>query len=346
MVGASGRSCDLTVVIWEGAPVAFLDNRLVAALGPTCRVEIGGEGGGPQILAFDILPEPEAGFLRLAPSGIAPLQPHLLWRRRGGGVAGQAEALVIGAPDDRTARDWLLAQPGLADPGRMSPWRHGEPRSGIRPLDEAAADWRDYFDAEFYLAGNPDLVAARVDPFAHFAAAGESEGRMPVRDLPRHFLTADPQNPGFAALVAAGRRWLLPAELQPTQPVASALPPVTSAAAAVESVIDADFYAAQVPDRRLPNARSAARHYLRQGHALGLDPVPWFSETAYLRDNPDVVQAGIAGFAHYLLHGAQEGRRIQPSGRISRAVAARRPLPADLLRLQPRLDAVLTGRRA
>src|SRR5579872_278753 len=43
-----------------------------------------------------------------------------------------------------------------------------------------------YFDSAFYLAGNPDVAAAGVDPFVHFIQYGCAEGRCPhpLVDLP------------------------------------------------------------------------------------------------------------------------------------------------------------------
>ena len=359
VVAADGRAHLPKVLNWEGCPIALLDSRLVGRLGPACRVEMQGEPGQPHSIRtvdFTIRAAPDLGMLRLAQRGEATTAPHLLWRQRGGTQAkGLAEAVVLGLPDDTAARDWLLQQPAFASAGRMSPWRAEAQLADLRPIGGAAADWRDYLDPAFYLGNNPDLATAGVDPYAHFKSSGEAEGRLPVAGLPRHFLGSGPDQPGFAAHIAAGQRWLLPGgAAPPPTPPAQAKPPA-SPAALVEAAIDPTFYAAarhgQKPATAMAedtknarmDARASARHYLTQGHAQGLDPAPWFSESGYLRDHPDVAQAGIPAFQHYLTHGVHEGRRIRPSARNT---GAGHPVPADLLRLQPRLTAAFSGRQA
>ena len=41
----------------------------------------------------------------------------------------------------------------------------------------------DLFDPEFYLANNPDIKAARVDPLIHYLRWGKNEGRKPSADV-------------------------------------------------------------------------------------------------------------------------------------------------------------------
>ena len=49
-------------------------------------------------------------------------------------------------------------------------------------------------------------------------------------------------------------------------------------------------------------------HYLTQGYKLGFDPHPRFSTLYYLRTNPDIVNAKLNPYFHYLKHGKNEGR--------------------------------------
>ncbi len=78
-------------------------------------------------------------------------------------------------------------------------------------------------------------------------------------------------------------------------------------------LFDAGWYqATQVPT--LSRAH-AARHYLRQGAALGLSPSPRFDGPRYLANNPDVAVAGLNPLLHYINSGRAEGRSICPVAR-------------------------------
>lgn len=83
---------------------------------------------------------------------------------------------------------------------------------------------------------------------------------------------------------------------------------------AESSFFDADWYLAQYPE--LANDRLArsnpALHYLKKGGFQGLDPGPAFDSTWYLQQYPDVKAIEVNPLLHYLLHGADEGRRIRP----------------------------------
>jgi O-antigen biosynthesis protein len=54
-----------------------------------------------------------------------------------------------------------------------------------KPGRQVKLDKRDLFDAEWYLTVNKDVAAAGVDPFQHFLAHGDAEGRNPSE----HFST-------------------------------------------------------------------------------------------------------------------------------------------------------------
>ncbi len=69
-------------------------------------------------------------------------------------------------------------------------------------------------------------------------------------------------------------------------------------------LFDPAFYA-----ERVWFAGDAAMHYLLHGANEGLDPGPFFSTNAYLRQNPDVAQSGMNPLAHYELFGRKEGRK-------------------------------------
>lgn len=69
---------------------------------------------------------------------------------------------------------------------------------------------------------------------------------------------------------------------------------------------DAEWYARTYPEAGGP--RAALAHFLQKGAALGHDPGPSFSTSAYLAANPDVREAGCNALIHYLRFGRNEGR--------------------------------------
>jgi len=53
---------------------------------------------------------------------------------------------------------------------------------------------RKLLDAEFYLRANPDVAAARMDPFKHYVKYGAGEGRQPHPLFdPAHYLASCPE---------------------------------------------------------------------------------------------------------------------------------------------------------
>ena len=214
------------------------------------------------------------------------------------------------------------------------------------------------FDGLWYLANNPDVAAAGMNPLLHYLDSGLAEGRqicsvaapelvaqISASDLfdadwyratqapdvapdqaARHYLqegVARGLSPGphfdgpwylanNADVAAAAQNPLLHylndgrAEGRPICPFAD---PVALARIEGFELFDANWYrTTQVPD--LPPDR-AARHYLREGAALGLNPGPLFDGAWYLGNNPDVAEAGANPLLHYLASGRAEGRPIR-----------------------------------
>jgi len=156
-------------------------------------------------------------------------------------------------------------------------------------------------------------------------------------ELDRRLKVVDDLDDRLAAL--AGQReyrrlWQKPAapiEPPPTQPrrsrrgfggrlaILKILPRFRHAA-----LFDADYYRRTNPDLagshpllhfltrgafqgRNPHPLIDLAHFVRTG-----DPHPLFDSKFYLRKNPDVAQARMDPFAHYLLHGAKELRKPHP----------------------------------
>lgn len=81
-----------------------------------------------------------------------------------------------------------------------------------------------------------------------------------------------------------------------------------------EGWFDAGWYFDQLLASGQPwpgNGLTLFEHFCAVGHALGLDPSPAFSVSAYCRLNPDVGRAGIDPLYHFLTQGQAEGRRWQ-----------------------------------
>jgi hypothetical protein len=70
----------------------------------------------------------------------------------------------------------------------------------------------------------------------------------------------------------------------------------------VATALDAAFYRtvyADIGDGDL----DPVRHYVAVGWREGRDPAPWFSTSAYVAANPDVLKAGWNPLCHYLVRG-------------------------------------------
>lgn len=83
---------------------------------------------------------------------------------------------------------------------------------------------------------------------------------------------------------------------------------------AESSFFDSDWYLAQYPElsgNRLARSNPAL-HYLKVGGFQGFDPGPQFDSAWYLQQYPDVKVIAVNPLLHYLLHGADEGRKIRP----------------------------------
>lgn len=138
--------------------------------------------------------------------------------------------------------DWYLAKnPDVAAAGRnplIHFLDHGRREGRLAtawhrpgfPTDITVSRLREskFFDAEWYLAQNPDVAASRVDPLTHYLLNGASEGRDPSAQFSTtYYLAAHPDvaedgaNP-LVHYVTVGQ-----AEGRPPHPRASRLPAVT-----------------------------------------------------------------------------------------------------------------------
>lgn len=160
------------------------------------------------------------------------------------------------------------------------------------------------FDAEQYVKTNPDVAAAGVDPVLHYATRGVWEGRKPCRYFDTAYYCRN--NPD---VMSSGMNPLLHyfefGWKEGRNP-------------------SADFDAKRYAASHLSESARAANpllHYLTIGHAKGLEVSPVsdpemdliresgvFDSEYYLEKYPDIAELGGDPIAHYLKHGASEGR--------------------------------------
>jgi GT2 family glycosyltransferase len=192
---------------------------------------------------------------------------------------------AVREPDRPRRRPWMRL--------RARDWRLLLIGRGGRRRARTLAQY-DLFDAYFYLGANPDVAARGLEPLAHYLRHGVRECRSPhpLFDA-QYYLESNPD------VAAAG-----------FDPVLHFVAQGAREGRRPHVLFDPAFYRAQTND---PAAEAnPLHHFLHGGAAAGLDPCPFFSVTHYLKENPDVVAAGINPLVHYVRAGAREGRRPTP----------------------------------
>jgi glycosyltransferase involved in cell wall biosynthesis/TolA-binding protein len=238
------------------------------------------------------------------------------------------------------SRSWRAMAParGLANALRVM--RPGQGAGTGRPgLGEALRARRDLyfgsalellrssslFDAEFYLARNPDLRASRLDPARHYLLHGWREGRDPSHAFSTsQYLARNPDvaqahvNPLVHYLRhgrTEGRAALIEQSLDSQEPELAAL-----SAKAIDAEVDdlrrsglfdETFYLSMYTDIS-PRPSDPIRHYCEQGWREGRNPSDNFDTGFYLATYSDIRLAGINPFWHYVVAGASELRHALP----------------------------------
>ncbi|MEP2921554.1 MAG: glycosyltransferase [Sulfitobacter sp.] len=172
------------------------------------------------------------------------------------------------------------------------------------------------FDKPFYLDANPDVAEAGVDPFQHYMFQGWKEGRDPNAD----FSTTDyaqshdleGTNP-FVHWIEEGRATGLSGRANAPHSPDEGMDLTLPEMAPIRAAFDADFYLAANPDVAEAGL-DPFTHFMMYGWQENRDPSPEFSTRYYLVANEDIAAAKINPFTHFILHGRGEGRRCHPSG--------------------------------
>jgi hypothetical protein len=145
------------------------------------------------------------------------------------------------------------------------------------------------FLREWFLSRNPDLANRGIDPVTHYYRYGWREGRLPNPYFdPAWYLqrNRDVRESGVEPLL----HYIEYGEAEGRQPIAH---------------FDPAWYRAH---HRLPPGQGSLQHFLQHRCTSAVSPLPEFDAAFYRMQSPDVVQAGMDPFEHYLVQGAWEGR--------------------------------------
>jgi len=168
------------------------------------------------------------------------------------------------------------------------------------------------FNTNFYLTHNPDVAAAAINPLSHFESNGWREGRDPsLAFSDTAYLSHNTD------VLAAGMDPLLHYVLYGQNEGRMAF--IAGGTAPVDPLIDSAYYTSQLGTAVYPTgiaaAQQAAWSYANGGWQQGLGPDRLFDTNYYLSHNPDVAAAHVNPLAHFEQFGWKEGR--DPSAAFS-----------------------------
>ena len=161
------------------------------------------------------------------------------------------------------------------------------------------------FSTRGYLAANPDVAAAGVNPATHYDQFGWHEGRAGVAFSPEAYRAAN------ADVSAAG---VDPLAQFLSDGAAQGRYAFADLNVNTIGLFDSAYYLSHNPDvaAAVPVGTAAAEfaltHFLTFGWTEGRDPDALFSTRYYLAQNPDVARAGLDPLLHYEQYGWHEGR--------------------------------------
>ncbi len=199
------------------------------------------------------------------------------------------------------------------------------------------------FDEAYYLSHNPDVAAAKADPYQHFMTYGWREGRNPNPLFDTSYYLS--RNPDVAAsganplthfeqygwhegrdpsLLFSLAKYLAAYQdakatgLNPLQHYIQFGPDegrtafLTGGTAAADILVDTAFYDRQLGAAIIPadtaGQQQAAWSYDATGWQKGLNPDALFDSKYYLAQNPDVKASGQNPLVHFEQYGWNEGR--------------------------------------
>ncbi|GJD31119.1 hypothetical protein PMNALOAF_2372 [Methylobacterium adhaesivum] len=204
---------------------------------------------------------------------------------------------------------WLRV--GLRE-DREAPFRpDAERKTGLRS-DYEVVTQSGLFDPAFYLRENPDVAEAGLDPVSHYLAGGFREGREPSAFFDgRGYRARYPDV--VVADIAPLLHWLRfglgeNREAPIRRDAGGEIGPGSDYGdVAASGLFDRAFYLRDNPDVAEAGIDPVV-HYLTAGFREGREPAAFFDGRGYRARYPDVVLADIAPLLHWLRVGLSEGR--------------------------------------
>lgn len=239
---------------------------------------------------------------------------------------GQAEGRIASPVGGTAAADLLIDPAYYAQQLGASILPAGTAGQQQASWSYDATGWRQglnpdaLFDTNYYLARNPDVRAAGIDPLKHYEQYGWREQRDPSLLFSiGKYLAANPdvQAVGAEPLVhylqygqSEGRMAFLAGQ----------------AATTADPLVDPAFYDKQLGATLIPTGPAAqlqaAASYDTTGWRLRLNPDAFFDTTYYLSHNADVAAAQINPILHYEQYGWREGRNPSAQFNVAKYLAA------------------------
>jgi hypothetical protein len=166
-----------------------------------------------------------------------------------------------------------------------------------------------YFNTRFYLNQNPDVAAAGIDPLLHYETYGWKEGRDPSLNFNTDsYLKA---NPDVAAANIDPLEHYLQFGASEGRMTFISTP---HGVGPQNSLVDNAYYSRTYGDVAAVGMNPFT-HYDQFGWHEGRNPDALFDTKYYLAHNPDVAAAGVDPLLHYEEYGWHEGR--DPSAQFS-----------------------------
>ena len=176
------------------------------------------------------------------------------------------------------------------------------------------------FDPNFYLQQNADVRASLLSPLQHYLDYGWREGRAPNRWFnERHYLAA--LGPAGVGGISPFLHWVDEGRLAGVSPGPGAVLTREGTVvlarghegcadcAVMSGAFDARYYAYRYRDIPSPGGEvDLLAHFCAHGWKERRNPSPRFDVAAYFAFYPDVLEANINPFSHFLRHGRAEGR--------------------------------------
>ncbi len=176
-----------------------------------------------------------------------------------------------------------------------------------------------FFDTNWYLAHNPDVKASSMNPLLHYDMYGWHEGRDPSALFSTAaYLAANPD------VAAAGTN---PLDDYLEHGRADGRPNfIAGSMATSDPLVDPAYLNGQLGDNLLPTSSAAAKgvHWVfsTAEWQKGLNPDAWFDTRYYLAHNPDVAAAHTDPLTHFETVGWKLGRDPSAAFSTSKYLAA------------------------